>query len=208
MTTKYSLQGLYLITNEDDFFVLLPKLEAALQSGIALLQYRRKKTPPSNRENEAREILALCNQYQVPLIINDDLSLAAKLKCGLHLGQSDGSLIEARARLGAYAIIGRTCHDSLEFAKQAVDEGASYLAFGVVYPSTTKPNAPRVSLKVLAAAAEQFKLPICAIGGLTAENAQPVKGTGVHLYAVVSDLLDLPKADIKDRVKLWQKSIA
>lgn len=208
MTIKYALHGLYLITNEDDFLVLHPKLEVALQSGIALLQYRRKKTPPSDRETEARQILALCNQYQVPLVINDDLLLAVKLGCGLHLGQDDGSLIDARAQLGADAIIGRTCHDSLAFAKRAADEGASYLAFGTVYPSTTKPNAPLVSFTVLTAATEQFGLPICAIGGLTPENAQRVKTTGVSLYAVVSDILDLSVTDIEDRVKLWQKSLA
>ncbi len=208
MTTKRSLQGLYLITNEDYFVVLRPKLEMALRAGIALLQYRRKQTPKSQQEQEAREILALCNQYHVPLIINDDLALAEKLSCGLHLGQGDGSLIEARARLGASAIIGRTCHDSLSLAKQAADEGASYLAFGAVYTSTTKPNAQTVSLEVLVTAAEQFDLPICAIGGLTPENSEIVKATGVNLYAVVSDILDLPVSDIKDRIKLWQNSIS
>ncbi|GAC1374062.1 MAG: thiamine phosphate synthase [Aquirhabdus sp.] len=207
VTTKHSLQGLYLITNEDDFVVLRPKLEAALQAGIALLQYRRKKTPKSQQVQEARDILALCNQHHVPLIINDDLELAEKLSCGLHLGQGDGSLIEARARLGANAIIGRTCHDSLIMAKQAAEEGASYLAFGAVYPSTTKPNAQQVSLEVLATAADQFELPICAIGGLTAENVAPVSAAGVNLFAVVSDILDLPVCDISSRILLWKKAI-
>jgi thiamine-phosphate pyrophosphorylase len=207
VTTKHSLQGLYLITNEDDFVVLRPKLEAALQAGIALLQYRRKKTPKSQQEQEARDILALCNQYHVPLIINDDLALAEKLSCGLHLGQGDGSLIEARERLGRKAIIGRTCHASLELAKQAAADGASYLAFGAVFPSTTKPNAQFVSIEVLATAAEQFDLPICAIGGLAPENVETVKETGVNLYAVVSDILDLSVCDIEARIKLWQNSI-
>jgi thiamine-phosphate pyrophosphorylase len=208
VTTKYALAGLYLITNEDDFVVLRPKLEVALQAGIALLQYRRKKTPLVDQAHEAQEILELCNQYQVPLIINDDLALAVKLNCGLHLGQRDGSLVDARTQLGADAIIGRTCHDSLEFAQRAADEGASYLAFGTVYPSTTKPDAPRVSFTVLTAATARFQLPICVIGGLTPENAQQVKATGVHLYAVVSDILDLPVADIKDRVESWHASLA
>jgi thiamine-phosphate pyrophosphorylase len=208
VTTNHSLQGLYLITNEDDFVVLRPKLEAALQAGIALLQYRRKKTPKFNQEQEAREILALCNQYHVPLIINDDLALAEKLSCGLHLGQGDGSLIEARARLGTDAIIGRTCHDSLELAKQAAVDGASYLAFGAVFPSTTKPNAQQVSFETLAAASEQFALPICAIGGLTPENVKSVKQTGVSLYAIVSDILDLSASSTQACIKLWQNSIS
>ncbi|MBC7751507.1 MAG: thiamine phosphate synthase [Candidatus Saccharibacteria bacterium] len=208
MTTKHSLQGLYLITNEDDFVVLRPKLETAMKAGIALLQYRRKKTPKSHQEQEARDILELCNQYHVPFIINDDLVLAEKLSCGLHLGQGDGSLIEARDRLGADAIIGRTCHDSLELAKQAADEGASYLAFGAVFPSTTKPNARLVSLETLAAASQQFELPICAIGGLTPENSERVKATGVSLFAVVSDILDLSISATPARIKLWQNSIS
>ncbi len=207
MTTKHSFQGLYLITNEDDFVVLRPKLEAALQAGIALLQYRRKQTPKSQQEQEARDILALCNQYHVPLIINDDLALAEKLSSGLHLGQGDGSLIEARARLGTNAIIGRTCHDSLELAKQAADDGASYLAFGAVYPSTTKPNAQQVSLNILTTAAKQFDLPICAIGGLTAENIAPLNAAGVNLYAVVSDILDLPISEIGIHIEKWKKAI-
>lgn len=207
VTTPSPLQGLYLITNDDALSDLLPKLEVVFQTGIALLQYRRKKTPSHLQEQEAQEIQLLSNHYKVSLVINDNLDLAERLQCGVHLGQGDGSLVEARERLGRNAIIGRTCHNSLELALKAQKEGASYLAFGAVFPSATKPNAQQVSLETLAKAKAMFELPICAIGGLTAENIAPVKSAGVDLYAVVSDILDLPVSQIQNRIALWNQTI-
>jgi thiamine-phosphate pyrophosphorylase len=203
-TVSESLQGLYLITNDDPFEVLFPKLEEAMRTGIALLQYRRKQVLPTDQESEALDILSLCKQYHVPLIINDNIALAEKLYCGVHLGQSDGSLVNARVRLGADAIIGRTCHASLELAEHAFQEGASYLAFGAVFPSLTKPNANRVELETLVIAAKRFRLPICAIGGLTAENGDDVKLAGVDLFAVVGDVLNLPVEQVAYRVRQWR----
>jgi thiamine-phosphate pyrophosphorylase len=206
--TNPALHGIYLITNDDALSDLLSKLEAAMQAGIALVQYRRKKIPEYLQEPEAKEILALCGNFNVPLVINDNVNLAERLQCGVHLGQGDGSLIEARKRLGQDAIIGRTCHNSLEFAQVAFDQGASYIAFGAVFPSITKPNAQQVAFDTLAKAKKIFDLPICAIGGLTAENIEPVKSSGVDLYAVVSDILDLPISHIAQRVKLWNQMIS
>ncbi len=208
MTTPSPLQGLYLITNDDALSDLLPKLEIAFQTGIALLQYRRKKTPVQLQEQEAQEIQLLSNHYKVSLVINDNLDLAERLQCGVHLGQGDGSLVDARKRLGRNAIIGRTCHNSLELALEADQEGASYLAFGAVFPSSTKPNAQQVSIETLAKAKLMFELPICAIGGLTVENIAPVKAAGIDLYAVVSDILDLPVSQIQKRINLWNQTIS
>ncbi|MFA9203459.1 MAG: thiamine phosphate synthase [Flavobacteriales bacterium] len=203
-----SAAGVYLISNDDPLPVLLGKLDAALATGaIALLQYRRKQTEATEREAEARQLLALCQRYAVPLIINDDVALAERLGCGVHLGQSDGSVIEARQRLGQAAIIGRTCHDSLDFARQAVADGASYVAFGAVYASKTKPNAHVVSLTTLRHAKQQLSLPICVIGGLTAENIQPCVDLGVDLYAVVSDVLSLPVDQVTIRLQAWQRAL-
>lgn len=199
------MRGLYLITNDDAFDVLYQKLHIALQSGpIAFIQYRRKQVMPAQQVREIETLLKLCQQYQVPLIINDNLALARQFACGLHLGQGDGSLIDARAQLGTQAIIGRTCHDSLEVAKQAVAEGASYLAFGAVFPSSTKPNAQRLSMVTLQQAKAQFELPICVIGGLTVENSQPLINLNIDLYAVVGDVLNLDMDQVAQRVKAWQ----
>ena len=200
--------GLYLISNDDPLPLLLAKLDAALATGaIALLQYRRKQTATAEREAEATQILALCQRHAVPLIINDDVALAERLGCGVHLGQSDGSLIEARQRLGQAAMIGRTCHDSLDFARQAVADGASYAAFGAVYPSATKPHAQLVSLATLRHAKQQLSVPICVIGGLTAENIQPCVDLAVDLYAVVSDVLSLPVDQVTVRLQAWQRAL-
>lgn len=199
------MRGLYLITNDDAFDVLYQKLHIALQSGsIALIQYRRKQVMPVQQVREIETLLKLCQQFQVPLIINDNLALARQFACGLHLGQGDGSLSDARAQLGALAIIGRTCHDSLELAKLAVAEGASYLAFGAVFPSSTKPNAQRLSMATLQQAKAQFELPICVIGGLTVENSQPLINLNIDLYAVVGDVLNLGMDQVAQRISAWQ----
>lgn len=199
------MRGLYLITNNDAFDVLYEKLSIALQNAsIALIQYRRKNVALAQQLAEIETLRPLCQSYQVPLIINDNLALAQQSGCGLHLGQGDGSLSEARAQLGAQAIIGRTCHHSLELARQAAEEGASYLAFGAVFPSSTKPAAQRVSLTRLQQARAQFELPICVIGGLTVENTQPLLNMHMDLYAVLGDVLNLEVKQVAQRVKLWQ----
>lgn len=200
------MRGLYLITNDDDFALLKDKIAVALKTGgIALLQYRRKKINVGEQLLEIDQIQNICQHYDVPLIINDNIALAAAFGCGLHLGQGDGSLLEARRQLGQHAIIGRTCHHSLGLAAQAANEGASYLAFGAVYTSATKPNATQVDLNTLAQAKQQFNLPICAIGGLSVENSQPVIEAGVDLLAVVGDIFNLPTEQIQARVNAWQQ---
>lgn len=200
-----ALHGLYLITNDDPWPLLEAKLHAALAQGVALLQYRRKQTPKADQPAEAAQILAICRHYGVPLIINDEVALAAQLGCGVHLGQSDGSLLAARQQLGAQAIIGRTCHGSLDLARQAAREGASYVAFGAVYPSSTKPQASRVELSVLRQAKAELDVPVCVIGGLTVENIDPVVACGVDMYAVVGDVLGLPVEQVSGRVQAWNR---
>ncbi len=138
---------------------------------------------------QARALNLLCQQYQVPLLINDDIELA--LACGaagVHLGQSDGSHAAARAQLGADAIIGITCHDSLELAAQAQHDGADYLAFGAFFPSQTKPSARPASMEILAQARSRFALPIVAIGGISVDNAGQLIEAGADMTAVVHAL--------------------
>lgn len=199
-----SLHGLYLITNDDPFDLLLEKICVALATQqIALLQYRRKKVAKSDQDAEIEKILAICNQYNVPLIINDDLQQAQRFGVHLHLGQDDGSIVEARKLLGDSAIIGRTCLNDLSLAEQAIKDGASYVAFGAIYGSSTKPEAGNIGLDVLKQANAQFQTPICAIGGLTAENSQAVVSAGADLCAVVSDILGLEPSQISQRIETW-----
>src|SRR5688572_8160741 len=121
---------------------LFTGVAAALRGGCKLVQYRDKSADTARRKFEATTLLGLCNQYQAQLIINDDVSLAKNVGAhGIHLGQDDISPVAARIILGNHAIIGVTCHDSLEFARKAIKDSANYIAFGRFFSSHTKPDA-------------------------------------------------------------------
>ncbi|WAU77417.1 thiamine phosphate synthase [Acinetobacter sp. TR3] len=203
------MRGLYLITNDDPLQLLLEKLEVALATGhIGILQYRRKKVAKADQLDEVEQIQVLCETYQVPFVINDDLELAEQFGLGVHLGQSDGEIIDATARLPQGVIIGRTCLNSLELAEKAIVEGATYVAFGAVYATSTKPEAGNVGIEVIQQAKQKFEVPICAIGGLTVENSQLVIDAGASLCAVISDILGRSTAEIPARVNAWAKLFA
>ncbi|HCK7399366.1 thiamine phosphate synthase [Acinetobacter baumannii] len=200
------MRGLYLITNDDPIQLLLEKLDAALATRqIAILQYRRKKVDKADQPAEVEQIKQLCEKYQVPFVINDDLKLAAQFGLGVHLGQSDGEITDAKSQLPEGVIIGRTCLNSLELAQKAIADGATYVAFGAVYATVTKPEAGNVGIEVIKQAATQYDLPICAIGGLTVENSKPVIEAGADLCAVISDILGRSTAEIPARVQAWAK---
>ncbi|EXS36564.1 thiamine phosphate synthase [Acinetobacter sp. 826659] len=198
------MRGLYLITNDDPIQLLLEKLDAALATRqVAILQYRRKKIDKSDQPAEVEQIKLLCEKYQVPFVINDDLKLAAQFGLGVHLGQNDGEITDAKSQLPEGVIIGRTCLNSLELAQKAIADGATYIAFGAVYATSTKPEAGNVGIEVIKQAAAQYDLPICAIGGLTVENSKPVIEAGADLCAVISDILGRSTAEIPARVQEW-----
>jgi len=189
------LRGLYAITDSELLKgKLLPYVEAALKGGATLLQYRDKSSDEARRLREAEALRELCNRYGAALIINDDAELAARLGVGLHLGQTDGSLSVARALLGRKAIIGGTCHAQLELAEAAAKEGASYVAFGRFFNSTTKPGAPSADLELLAAAKANINLPMVAIGGVTLDNAPTLIAHGASMVAVVHGLFGADSA--------------
>ena len=203
------MRGLYLITNDDPIDLLLQKLEAALATHhIAILQYRRKNIVKTEQLGEVESIKQLCEKYQTPFVINDDLELAEQFGLGVHLGQSDGEISDAAARLPQGVIIGRTCLNSLELAEQAIADGATYIAFGAIYATSTKPEAGNIGLDVLKQASEKLDLPICAIGGLTVENSKVVIDSGADLCAVISDILALPVENIPARVAAWAQLFA
>ncbi|PTQ88397.1 thiamine phosphate synthase [Agitococcus lubricus] len=188
--------GVYVIT--DSLLLhgrLLEAVEQALIGGANLVQYRAKQATASTRYQEAFALKSLCVAYEVPLIINDDLDLAARLKVGVHLGRGDGAIELARQRLGDKAIIGATCHNSLEFAAQAVDAGASYLAFGAFYPSPSKPLASLADINILRQA-QVFNLPLVAIGGITLDNAPPLITAGANYLAMISEIFAKPNTEI------------
>jgi len=184
---KPALRGLYAISDgpRDD---LLDACSAALEGGARVLQYRDKTRDAARRLDEARALQALCARFDVPLIINDDDELAVAVgAAGVHLGEDDGDLALARARLGANAIIGVSCYDSLERARDFAAAGADYLAFGAFFPSPTKPHARRATLDLLREARVLGK-PVVAIGGITIANAPSLIEAGVDCIAVISAL--------------------
>ena len=203
---------LYLLTNDDEFAVLYAKLEAALATGlIGLLQIRRKQVlamadGQQRLYNEAQKIIELATTYHVPVLINDDVQLAAKLGVGVHLGQGDGEVQTALQLLAPEQVIGRTCHGAVGLVKEAKKEGASYAAMGAVFASSTKPNASTVTRQQLLEGCQQ-DIPLCVIGGLSAENIVELAGLPLAYVAVVGDIMDLPVAQIAERCQQWQQAL-
>ena len=182
------LSGIYAITDD----ILLPEptrlkaVAAALGAGISLLQFRSKSGTRASRLKAAIELLVLCRAHHVPLIINDDVDLCLAADAdGVHLGQRDAALESARTRLGPAAIIGVTCHSSVDSAVQAQLAGADYVAFGRFFDSATKPEAPPAQLAILGQAKAALSIPIVAIGGINAENGADVLAAGADMLAVI-----------------------
>jgi thiamine-phosphate pyrophosphorylase len=197
-----TLRGLYAITDDSLQDRLLTAVEAALIGGCRLLQYRSKSTDRARQLQEASDMLALCQQYTATLLINDDIALAQATGAhGVHLGQEDISLAEARLQLGPDAIIGITCHNALALARAAQEGGANYVAFGRFFTSSTKPSAQAADLSILVQAKAQLHIPVVAIGGITLDNAPAVVQAGADMLAVVGDLF--AATDITSRARAY-----
>ncbi|HSH13880.1 MAG TPA: thiamine phosphate synthase, partial [Desulfurivibrionaceae bacterium] len=176
--------------------------------GAVLIQYREKTAPGPQRLREARDLQALCRDAGVPLIINDDPELAWRAgAAGVHLGQKDGSLAEARRLLGEDAIIGVTCHARLDLARTALAGGADYLAFGRFYSSGTKPDAPGADPLILTQAKDLGK-PVTAIGGVTAENGEPLIRAGADLLAAVGGVFGGTPEQIEQKARAFGQLFA
>ena len=185
------LRGLYAITAPEltPGEELLTACAQALAGGARLLQYRDKQASPVLRLARARQLRELTHAHNALLLINDDPALALACQAdGVHLGQGDTPLSEAREMLGAEAIIGITCHASLALAEQAMAAGADYVAFGRFFHSHTKPGAPAATLELLQQARSAIALPRVAIGGVNADNAPALINAGADMLAVVHAL--------------------
>jgi thiamine-phosphate pyrophosphorylase len=133
----------------------------------------------------AEPLQRVCADADVAFIVNDSMALAKRIGAdGVHLGQSDGDIREARALLGPSAQIGKTCHDSRHLAMEAGEAGADYVAFGAFHPTTTKPSDYRPDLSILTWWSTLFEIPCVAIGGITADNAKPLVEAGADFLAV------------------------
>ncbi|MCF6235707.1 MAG: thiamine phosphate synthase [Gammaproteobacteria bacterium] len=204
------MRGLYAIT--DSLLIpsssLIETVEKALQGGVSILQYRDKILSPNERLQQASALKLLCDKYRIPLIINDDVTLAKQVKAdGVHLGHDDASLLQARKELGSQAIIGISCYNSLEKAIQAEKSGADYVAFGAFFPSSSKPNAAQANISLLKQAHQTLHCPIVAIGGITPENGKQLVAAGANMLAVINGLfgqIDSAEA-VQCYVELFEK---
>ncbi|RRN54580.1 thiamine phosphate synthase [Pseudoxanthomonas sp. SGNA-20] len=186
-------RGLYLITPDEPVTSrLLQRVGPLLGAGVAWLQYRNKAASAALRQEQAAALQALCARAGVPLLVNDDAALASEIgAAGAHLGEDDGALAAARALLGPHAILGASCYDSLQLAREAVAAGASYVAFGAFFPTTTKVVTRRATPDLLRDAAA-LGVPRVAIGGITPENGRALVEAGADLLAVIGGVFDAP----------------
>jgi len=206
----YLLKGLYLITDEKliERARFSETVELAVSGGANLLQLREKNTEHREIIHLGRKLLEITRKFNIPLIINDSPEIALEIGAdGVHLGEDDPDIRYARELLGNDAIIGVSCYNRIERGVDAVEEGASYLAFGTPYGTPTKPGREPTSFETLKEARSRFHdIPIFAIGGIYPENAHEVLQTGIDGIAVITSVFgsDQPESSSRRLSALFQ----
>lgn len=195
------IKGLYALTPDSIHTeALLASVRLACIAGINVLQYRNKVADAPLRLVQAQALRDVTTEYGVMFIVNDDAQLAARVNAdGVHLGATDGSVPEARALLGKDKLIGVSCYNQLQLARDAVQAGADYVAFGAFYSSTVKPSAAVATIELLRDAHAELPVPIVVIGGIDATNGADLVAAGADALAVISAVFDA--ADIQLAVK-------
>ena len=200
---KHKLRGLYAITDqhlisEADFS---QAIEAALQGGVSIIQYRDKSDDQDKRFRQASLLRKICNDHDSICIINDDIELAQSVDAdGVHIGKDDHSLKQAREALGDDAIIGVSCYNDIGLALAAEKNSADYVAFGTMFSSPTKPDAVMATPRIISEAKRQLNIPVCGIGGITEENIHQLIQHDTDMAAVISSLFAAD--DIQQRARL------
>jgi len=184
-----NLKGLYAVTPDiADTAELLARVAAALRGGARALQYRNKSASPELRHTQAAALAVARAAHPALYIVNDDAALAAAVEAdGVHLGEDDGDLAEARRIVGPECVIGVSCYNDFDRAREAVDAGADYVAFGSFFASNVKPGARRAEVALLSRA-RALGVPVVAIGGITAANAPSMFNAGADAVAVISNV--------------------
>lgn len=183
------LKGLYVLSDEhltpDE--TVFEQIKRVLESGVSVVQYRHKSAQDEESLLICKALLTLCHEYDALFIIDDRVQLAHAIDAdGVHIGMEDTPYEEARALLGEDKIIGVSCYGDIERALHYEALGADYVAFGSFFASPTKPHAGLVPLSVLEEAKERLHVPICAIGGITAQTIAQVAHYDIAMYAIVS----------------------
>ncbi len=199
---------IYALTDE----TLMPRerfldmVDAAIDGGARMIQFREKRRAFEESVALGRDLAALCAERGVPLIVNDSISLAVAIGAdGVHLGKDDAGITDARAVLGARAIVGVSCYADVNRALDAQSAAASYVAFGACFPSRTKPEAPHVELEVVRHARAALFIPMCGIGGITAANAPLMVEAGADMVAVCDAVFG--GSDVRERTRAIVESI-
>lgn len=188
------MRGLYAVTPDwDDTDQLINTTELILKGGATLVQYRHKTASDLQRETQARELLKLCHEYHVPLVINDDVALCQRIDAdGIHVGGQDMPLDEVRKAVGPHKIVGASCYGSIDLAIQASHQGASYVALGGFYPSVVKKYEVNTPVDLICRVKQTIPQPIVVIGGMTAINSQPLIEQGADMVAAISSIYKQP----------------
>ncbi|WP_418596886.1 thiamine phosphate synthase [Phascolarctobacterium succinatutens] len=197
--------SIYLVTDDGCLQgrALIDCVREALEGGVTLVQYRAKTASSAEMYAEALQLKALCDSFNVPLIINDRLDIAMAVgAAGVHLGQDDLPCAAARKLLGEDYIIGVSAHNPAE-AKTALQSGADYLGCGAVFGTATKADVKKLGTDGLAAICKAKGLPVVGIGGVTADNYREVRAAGADGAAIVSGILAQP--DIRATVEAIAK---
>jgi thiamine-phosphate pyrophosphorylase len=188
---KFPARGLYAITQTDNKSgnTIINEVTAAIKGGAVIVQYRDKN--PQASIIVASELVKLCHQHKVPLLVNDNIELAKQIGAdGVHLGREDGAITQARMELGDDAIIGVSCYNSIELAQTAQLQGATYAAFGRFFPSTSKPLAAPAEIETLRLAKRALSIPLVAIGGILPGNGAQLIAAGADFLAVIGGVFD------------------
>ncbi len=184
---------MYLVTSpKRPLSALVAIVDGALAGGVTMVQFRDKGAySEAERHDACAALLGLCHAHGVPLLVNDDPQLAKRVAAdGVHVGRGDPSPRIARALLGPGALVGVTVYGKPGEEKAAEDAGADYLGIGPFFPSPTKPEEPEFPLHLLDAVVRRTRLPVFAIGGITAERTRQLARHGVAGVAVVSAIMD------------------
>ena len=198
---RHPISGIYAITPElEDTAQLLARVSAVLAGGIRLIQYRNKTGSAQLQRRQCETLFECVRAVDAALIINDNAQLAADVGAhGVHLGKDDSTIADARRLLGPDKIIGISCYNSLDRAREQERAGADYVAFGSFFPSVTKPHAVAASLDLLSAARTQLKVPVVAIGGIDRNNAMRLFDNGADAVAVLSALFSADEIEQEAR---------